>query len=256
MTSTRKRKAQKIVHPIWSHCALLTDDPFWKDIYTTGSYGKMPKNFVYSNGVLGFSKIKKYKSITIPQNPSEAFNISITFFRENGLVSERDQMSMAEDEGTIIPDGVMSIDALPKSKRKKKTFIEFVISDFAHRYCTFNNIPQSRNILYATLLSAYRNKYLNDVHIRDGVVVGVTGLSHSDDGRIIYSPTSMPKVAKNKYFPIVEALDPEFEIRDKSKVDLISRWNKLMEVIHHDSNRTMTMGQNHTDNSTAVSATE
>jgi len=256
MTSQRKKKVLKIVHPIWGHCAMLTDDPYWIGIYTTASYGKMPKNFVYSNGVLGFSKVKKYRSINIPQNPSDAFIASMTFFKENGLSSERDMNYTNEDEEQVIPDGYMYIESLSKSKKKRKVFIELIISDFAHRYCTVNSIMGSRRSLYAILISAYRNKCLNEVNVQNGHIVGIVGLEHTPDGKIVYQSNVSSKVSKAKYIPTIEVIDPDFNIREHTKVDLMSKWVKLVDVITHNTSRNATMAQNCTDNSTVVSATE
>jgi len=235
MTSVRKKKTLKVVHPIWSHVATLTDDPYWKDIYTQGSYGKMPKHFVYSNGVLGYSKgVRKYRSIVIPQDPNEAFHASIQFFRDNGLLSERDSMIIQNQEDDDIPDGYMHIDSLLKIKRKKTKFIEFVLRDFAYKYCKRYSIPHKTNELFNILQSAYKNKCLNDVVVQDRELVGIIGVSHTAEGNIIYQTNLIPKQSKTKYNPIIEVVDPQFTIRNKSRVDMAKVWFNWVTVVNHE----------------------
>jgi hypothetical protein len=215
--------------------ATLTDDPYWKDIYTQGSYGKMPKNFVYSNGVLGYSKgIKKYRSVVIPQDPGAAFHTSIQFFRENGLMSERDSMIIQNQEEEEIPDGYMQIDSLLKIKRKKTKFVEFVLRDFAYKYCKRYNLPQKTKELFNVLFSAYKNKCLNDIVIQNQELVGIIGVSHTDTGEIIYQTNLAPKQSKVKYNPIIEVTDPQFSIRSRTRVDMAKTWFNWVSTVNQE----------------------
>lgn len=257
MTIARRRKTLKVIHPIWSHCATLTDDPFWKEIYTQGSYGKMPKYFVYSNGMLGYSKgVKKYRSVWVPQELTEAFGTSITFFRENGLLSERDAlMIQSQVEDDEIPDGYMHIDQLQKNRKKKKLFIELVLREFSHKYCKDNNILVSTNDLFNILFHAYKNKCLNDILVSDRHVIGLVGLSHDASGKIYYQNFNQPKITKVKYISAIEVIDPLFAIRSKSGIDMGKSWIHWLNTVNHELGR-KEMLQQCVDNSTGISETD
>lgn len=257
MAVARRKRVLKIIHPIWNYCGSLIDDPFWKEIYTQGSYGKMPKHFVYSNGFLGYSKgVKKYRTIIISQNePMVALEESLAFFRENGLMSEGDTLMFKQQEDDDIPDGIMSIDAIQKNKKKKKIFIEYVLIDFAHRYCTYNKIPESTNTLFNILFDAYKNKCLNDVVVENRDIVGIVGLSHEHNGSIIYQSSTLPKISKTKYVPVVEIIDPNFTIRNKSRVNIGKCWLSWLNNINNELGRKEILHQ-FMDQATVVSETE
>jgi len=84
-TSRGKGKSKEIVHPIFAYYATLVSDPFWIDVFTQASYGKMPKKFSFSEMTLCYNKGQKTGARALYQTPESAQQ-AIQFFRAYGAI--------------------------------------------------------------------------------------------------------------------------------------------------------------------------
>lgn len=84
-TSRGKRKPKDIIYPIFAYYANLVSDPFWVDIFTQSSYGKLPKKFSFSEMTLSYNKGVKRGARALYQTPESA-QLAIQFFRTYGAI--------------------------------------------------------------------------------------------------------------------------------------------------------------------------
>lgn len=225
MVGVRRKKVPKIVFPLWSQCATMTEDPYWKEIYTQASYGKMPKGFGYSNNFLEYNRGQKSYRTIIPSDPSGALISSQEFFRLHGIISE-DDIAMNEKEDEEVEDGWKQINSIVKNGKKKAQFAEFVLREFCKEFCDAYKLSSDvKKKLYHTLFLAYKNKTLNDVYVQDSKIVCLDGLT-VENGQFHYMSKYVPKQTKTKIMPTVEVLDTQFAVRSKDGLNITKIWSQ------------------------------
>jgi hypothetical protein len=203
----------------------MTDDPYWKELYTQASYGKMPKGFGYSNNFLEYNRGQKSYRTIIPYDPSGALDSSQEFFRVHGIISEED-IALLDKPDEDVENGWKQIDDIVKGGKKKAQFAEFVLREYCKEFCDTNKLTSDiKKNLYHTLFLAYKHKILNDVYVQDCKIVYLDGLT-AQDKKFIYNPKFRPKQTKTKIVPSVEILDRQFVVRNRDSIDIPGIWGK------------------------------
>ena len=95
--NNRTRKEKKVVHEIFDQCSELTEDQYWVSVLRDCARDKFPRGFSYKNGMLIHRRGNKLNRILIPNSPSEAFSICLSFFKSSaGLMSVTDRKKNAK----------------------------------------------------------------------------------------------------------------------------------------------------------------
>ena len=63
--TTRQRSKNQIIYPIFQKCSEIHEDPYWQCLFNQASQGKLPRGFMYRNGVLTYRKGNKTYKLEI-----------------------------------------------------------------------------------------------------------------------------------------------------------------------------------------------
>lgn len=80
-----KGKTKEVVHHIFAYYASLVSDPFWADLFTQASYGKLPKKFTYNEMTLSYRRGQTQGERALYQTPESAQQ-AILFFQGYGTI--------------------------------------------------------------------------------------------------------------------------------------------------------------------------
>jgi len=189
----KSKKTIEIINPIFSECAKLCDDEFWKDIFNNMSVGKFPKKFNYKNGTIIYRIKSRAKILDIGTNPTQVKEQVITFITGNsGMMSEIDRREQNE---RIIESLIFAEKALDENEifNNKKLF-NSLICEFVFK----RPIPnKERHELYAEITLA---NTLGLIH-QDDIEYG----RDNEDKIIITNIKSIEKDENGKYTTIRKA---------------------------------------------------
>lgn len=115
-----KSKTKEIINQIFDDCRAVVEDEFWKDLLEDMSYGKMPRGFSFSDGVLKYVKGTKKQSIPLSKNPLMCVEEIKNFMRNGNIISENDLTENKESSNVIIKWKTLS------KKAKEYLIIEYV----------------------------------------------------------------------------------------------------------------------------------
>ena len=82
----KPKKNINVAYPIFEQCAELCEDEDWKLVLTKASMNKFPRGFTFSNNTLMFRKKKNVETMDLSNNPEEAMQQSINFFKVFGKI--------------------------------------------------------------------------------------------------------------------------------------------------------------------------
>jgi len=185
----RKRAEKKVVHTIFERCAELTNDQYWVSIFKSCAREKLPRGFQYKNGLLIHRRGNKTTRVLIPDSPSEASSICISFFKEaSGLMSVSDRKRIQKGEEERLLDKINSKEITwkdIKAERVKELLISEFISTLA-KNSRFNKAEKDE--LATTIKKGFMLKYFTSKHITmdKGKISSIQGLIYNKDTTEFY----------------------------------------------------------------------
>lgn len=178
---SRQKQGPTIVNPIFEECAKLTSDPYWSDLLNAAAHGKLPKGFMYKNGVLTYKiGTKKAKKLTLTEDPVLALESCVKFFKDMaGLRSQADK----ERERTELDESVVE-EATNWNEIKRKKLQELLINEFIYSVVQKMNLDKNKKCQLSTMINRgfLMGYFTNDsVQFSDGSIQGINGLLYDQD---------------------------------------------------------------------------
>lgn len=198
----RKSKTIKqVLHPIFSECSRITADPFWIDLFTGASYGKMPRNFSYKDNTLIFKRTAKPITTPLPQNPYEAISVCMEFLRRHGgIVSDIDQ-KVAREEQVARAEMEAALDIKDAGwndypKKVREALVELYISDCTQEH---NLVAREERQLRHTIKVNVALGYFNgaNINVSNRQINKIEGLIFDEESRVFTVDSSLqPKLPR------------------------------------------------------------
>lgn len=144
-----KTKTKEIINQIFDDCRAVIEDNFWKDLLEDMAYGKMPRGFSFSDGVLKYVKGTKKQSIALPNNPLMCIEEIKNFMRNGNIISENDLTENKESNVTI------------KWKALSKKAREYLIIEYVYRTATQFNMTKEDRACFLELVNDILFNYVD-----------------------------------------------------------------------------------------------
>jgi hypothetical protein len=189
---TKTRSAAKnvinVIYPIFKDMADLTDDLFWKEIFTNFSVGNCKRGFSFTSfkddinaGLLSYKiRTKEYQCYV--KNKAEIAFLEVKYFMSEygGILSENDKLvNTGEMQSQLNIKSENSADNW--SKVRNNVARKVLTTRFAKYYCQQNNIPETRYMELKKLIDFYLILGKMDIKMKDGLIVEIPSLSFTDD---------------------------------------------------------------------------
>lgn len=251
-SKTKKIKNKEVLHKIFYDCSEVTQDPFWAERLMEASVGKFPKKFSYKEGNLSFKKGTKYITIRVPEDPEQATELCINFFRNNGgLFSEADKQTALEircsDESII-----KYLSWSDADKKTQECMISYYIMDMKPAMNLMNEeVEQLRQIIYFGVSNKYFDK--KNITVERNRITAIQGLLWNSNDRYFYiDPNLVPAVTRS-----YSRKKESGNVADNRQKDMIpqfyNKWLKYMECLNSSrSNRCTDISETDTDEYTEV----
>jgi hypothetical protein len=84
ITNKKQRNKKEVVHQIYSQCAEIVEDVFWKNKFIDASINKFPKGFSHIHCKLNYRRGSKTDSVVISNNKFEVIQLFIEFMKAKG----------------------------------------------------------------------------------------------------------------------------------------------------------------------------
>lgn len=194
--TTKTRAEKKVVHEIFEKCANLTNDKYWISIFKSCARDKFPRGFQYKNGLLIHRRGNKTTRILIPESPTEASSICISFFKQaSGLMSASDRRRIQKEEEERLLEKINSREMTwkdIKAERVKELLISEYISELS-RASGFDN--DQKKELATTIKKGFMLKYFQSKHItmEHGKISSIQGLIFNKDTNAFYIDSRLMK---------------------------------------------------------------
>lgn len=222
---TRRTKVvNTVTHPIFFECAkVVQDDPFWLQVFTKASQGRMPgKKFVFNakNGELSYRKsTNRIETVTVPANPYEAYSICKDFFRRHGGLS-----SSKDDQEALMNANVQQCQAtqVVRWSKVKKKMKEVMIANFVSDIVTTYKLTReqgrqlSQTITEGIILGCFHK---DNIHLNNNRICQIEGLNWDKDAKCFYYDINTINIKITK------------SVRDPSKDSVITfarQWDKYL----------------------------
>lgn len=250
--SKKTRAVKEIVNKIFSDCALVTNDPFWKDKFTTAAIGKLPRGFSFHDGFLFHKKGAKTQQIEVSNNPYEAAPACAEFFRIHGGIFSPSDEQISLELQYARSQAVLTQEKLTWANSNKK-IQEALISHYVEtmkKTMQLNNLEMEQ--LRQTIKLGIANKFFgkDNIDVQGNRIFLINGLLWNNDKRIFYIDPSLKPALTRNYTRNKDGPPP----LDPSQKDMIPqfgvKWQKYIEIIEkkHDQ-RLRRSERNHIKNS-------
>ena len=194
-TGKGKRKAKTVIYPIFTYYANLVSDPFWVDIFTQASYGKMPKKFSFSEMTLCYNKGQKQGARALYQTPESA-QLAIQFFRTFGTI-----YSPIDQQTALFQHQTCQVEAQPltwaSANRKTKTSLISNYVDEVHQ--TMQLSEDEAKQLAETIHLGIGAKIFNrdNIGVYQYKIMVIQGLIWDPQVRIFYPDSNLKPLRSN-----------------------------------------------------------
>ena len=138
ISDTRKKKKilKPIINTIFEKCAGLSDDDFWKAIFTDCARGKFPRNFIFKNNLLTHKKGNKLVTLELTSSPIDVYMATMNFFQARGGImslSDRHRMKQREEEKLI--EEMENDNELSWGQVRKENLKDVLLNEFIGDIC-------------------------------------------------------------------------------------------------------------------------
>ncbi len=197
----RSRGDPIIVNPIFEDCSKLATDPFWINLFHMAAAGKLPRGFMYRNGLLTHKRGLKVSRIEIPIAPVEALSATMSFLMKmGGIMSEFDQ-EQARQRYNNLPVSTLSIQTCQWSDIKNPHIKELVVNNFVQEVVETYKIEKNEKKDLATtihigfILGKFQDKH---IQFESGRIRSIDGLNFDAKTRqFSIDPSFLTKISKN-----------------------------------------------------------
>jgi len=208
-----KTKKIKIVNPIFEQCIELTNDPYWKTIFTNAMLGKLPSGFSYSDGNLVYKKGNKLIKTLLSGNPINILTTSLDFFRTNGgLYSDIDRERELINANAGMTFQQMTWAQICKNSILKRLLIHAYLKKLAKSDAEYKNLKTIVNI--GMIVGIITN---SDIEYRNGEITNIPNIVYREGIWMLEDNGKRKKVINAK-------------IKHKNKNDYLSSWKKYLGI--------------------------
>lgn len=232
---TAKKQAR---YPIFETCAKLSQESMWIDIFTEASKGKFPTHISYREGNLMYKKGTRLSSVSLPEDPLEAFNLCKGFIASHtGLRSLKEQ----KFESEFVQRTRSAVEYNLWSKVKNLSVRDQLIYNYAEYIYNHLqiNVTQSYKLVAVVKLGIALRE-IRDEHIKmyNNQIFQITNISRDPitQAWIIQAP-------KSKVVERTTTFIPSYESK-QSNDSFDNLWGKFLTKKHKAVSKSMNSRQN------------
>ena len=224
----RKKVGKKVVHELFEKCSELTQDQYWISILKDCAREKFPRGFQYKNGLMIHRRGNQCVTKEIPDDPSEAFQITVKFFKSaGGLMSNTDRKRLQREEEERLIESYSNKEITWKDikiERVKESLISEYISDINQKR---GLTPQQKKDLTTIIKMGFMIKYFTSKNIvmAGGKITEIQGLIF-ENGNFRIDHKNITKKTSRKTVGLGIEKAPQ-----KQKLTPLMYWEKYLENI-------------------------
>ena len=226
--SKRKKAGKKVVHELFDRCAELTKDQYWISILNDCARDKFPRGFQYKNGLMIHRRGNRCVRKEIPDNPNQAFPVTIDFFKSaGGLMSNTDRKRLQKEEEEKLLESYSKNEITWKDikiERVKDSLISEYISDLSIKKSL--NDDQKKN-LTTVIKMGFMIKYFSSKNIimSGGKITDIQGLIFENGNFRIDHKKVTKKISRKAVGLGIEKTSA------KQRLTPLTYWEKYLENI-------------------------
>ncbi|QIN54373.1 hypothetical protein [Cedratvirus kamchatka] len=195
-----KRNKRSAIHSIFEECSKISQDDFWRDILGKCSYNKFPSGFMFKEGYLTHRRGKRITKIYLSEDPQEALEQIMVFFKEKDhICSDKDK---EREEEEVFRD----CEPLPEitdwnTLKKKKKLLEIVLNEFVRERIKERGLgKKERNQLTTVInIAMIQGYFTNDTVIMEkNCIETIVGLDYDEESGLFSLPTCERKIKVSK----------------------------------------------------------
>jgi hypothetical protein len=186
-----KRKKEPI-HTIFYKCSVYTADKAWSDFLKECSFGKFPRGVRFENNAIKCTRKKNTFAEYVPDDVQLALDVIINVFKNKlGIKTSRENRKENQvfDKAKKTSKITCWKDATTAASKIS------LIRNFVDRLSSIYYLKDSEKTQLVILLEmAVASKVLNseNIHVQDGKIISIDGLSFDQFTREIYIHTVIP----------------------------------------------------------------
>jgi len=237
-TSSKIRKSKNtntVIFPIFLECAQLTTDPFWISFFTSASYGKFPRGFLYKDGYITYKKGNKMQQLEIPSSPIEALPVCMTFFSSMaGIMSQMDQVKARQDYDNTS----MEFPSLHnctwmdiKKKKIKEMLINIYVDDLVQQYHLNDD---QKNKVKSLINVGFILEYFSPQNIQftNGRIQNIIGLEYNSSDKTFYINNAyLSKLPDQRKKKRDDESSEKKKVKDKKAPSFLRLWVKYLDSL-------------------------
>lgn len=222
-----KKKVKEVVYPIFAYYATLVSDPFWVDIFTQASYGKMPKKFSFNEMTLCYNKGQKQGARALYQTPESAQH-AIQFFKTYGAIySPIDQQTALFQHQTC----QVTLEPLTWANTNRKTKISLISNYVTEIATTMQLSTKETEQLAETIHLGIGSKIFNrdNIGIQLHKIVVIQGLCWDGQTRLFYPDPNLKPLRSNSRSTNKSKSKTSNTMKNKGLVPMFrTNWTKFL----------------------------
>lgn len=233
MRRTKAGRQKQAVFPLFEECASLTDDPFWKELFSKASMGKFPSGFMYKEGYLTHRRGTRTCKILLSTDPIIASGEVIAFLKEKDHI-QSDNDRKIEDENLqeeLIP--IPEISEWNQLKKHKK-LLGLILGEYVELVVEQMGLDRKQKDQLITVINASNLQgYLTNetVSVCAGKILAIEGLYFdSAVGLFAMTPPARVKTARNSRSASRRVDNNEQKGKVKNSVNFYSLWMEFLRV--------------------------
>lgn len=230
-----RRRKKKVINPIFTKCAEISTDPFWKDKFDKASFGKFPRGFSLNKNYLVYKRGTKNETVMVPDTPYEAYSVCISFFQSVAQIySDEDREHQREEERLMQLQQQLKERTWAKTlKRQKEVLVGLFVQELREKdNLSVKAAQRLEDIINIELLYNHFNK--DNIILEEGMISEIVGLVYDEalEEYVTEEPLK-PKTSKSssKSKKIEPSSSPRHVPFTKEKeVDFYDEWCKLLDA--------------------------
>lgn len=207
------------ISEIFQKCSEMTDDDFWKVLFSDAAKNKLPKGFFLGQKQLTYRHGNKIHHCLIPKSPRTAYEVLMSFFRNIGCInSDKDILNNKEDEKNSLTqcEAIRSWKEI-KKKKVKETLINKFISK---KIKEFNMNKEEQKCFITTVYKGFLWNLFKNIEIVNGEIEDIKELIYDEENKKFTIPDIKIKTDKSK----PEGNDLYYPSHDKKPISLYRLW--------------------------------
>lgn len=205
------------ISEIFQKCSEMTDDEFWRVLFTDAARNKLPKGFFLGPKQLTYRNGNKIHHCVIPKSPRTAYEVLMSFFRNIGCInSERDILNNKEEERNALTH----CEVIKSWKDiKKKKVKENLINKFISRKVKEHNMDEEKQKTFmTTVYKGFLWNLFKNIEIVDGEISSIKELNYDKETDTF----SIPEIKVKNEIP--DSRDLYYPSHDKKRISLYRLW--------------------------------